>query len=132
MEAAPTPRGGDATSRHTLMNKNAEVLALDYDDDQHAVSRVTDVHDLGRAPLAGFAQEARRILSVCPSRYMYEQRLEYLEACIDSCIRVVAELAGRSCVRTSDMGAVQERADEIDRLRLRFLGDLGMPPALEV
>lgn len=87
---------------------------------------VSDFSWLRPAQLDGFADEATDVLRRCPSRYMDGERVAYLHAFIVSGIRTVGEVAALSAVDCRDMEAVGKRADTVDRLRERFLGEEGM------
>lgn len=75
--------------------------------------------------LDGFADQAVDELAQCHSRYMDDERLAYLHAFIESGVRTVAELAHQPAVDPNNISQVEERAKEIDSLRMRFLANEG-------
>lgn len=56
---------------------------------------------------------------------MDDERLAYLHAFIESGVRTVAELAHQPAVDPNNISQVEERAKEIDSLRMRFLANEG-------
>lgn len=117
--------GGDASV------SAADVPSNPFMSFQHQqLALVDDFSWLDCGALRGFADEAVRIVSACPSRYMDDDRLAYLGAFIESGVSVIERQAAEPPACSYAQKAT--RAVQIREQRVQELARLGYGPVLTV